>query len=269
MVGTNEYSYLDRNKRVNSSEDFSFPGGISKTAKLILDGATIQNNEGTYGGGLTVFGNGDAVMKSGVIASNKAHNGAGVFIWDYHTSGMSEKSRARVDIDEWAKYIPASFEMSGGTIRDNIARKTLNESNNFCATLGDLPEQIGGISFYEMLKQGKLFFREVGDKYTPIISHQRGDDYVKLIPDGKEEIERTIQQYELLVHNPKPFEPHESPEPNEPPEPHEPPVPYKPNKPSIPGKSTPPPIMVKAAMLLPKTGAVYEGGMIQPAPEWI
>ncbi|QKF06836.1 Cna B-type domain-containing protein [Berryella wangjianweii] len=128
-------------------------------ALIEINGGTISNNRSGYGGGgLQLFGNVEAVMTGGVIEGNHAGNGGGVnamdlYTWgdDYRRETPAEGVRSGLSTDEYSRYQPGGFRMTGGAIRGNWAQHTgggVNAVSNRVVLEG------GEISGNEAVRQG-------------------------------------------------------------------------------------------------------------------
>lgn len=106
---------------------------ISGGAEFTMEGGTIRNNSGIYGGGVWVSDNGEFYMKGGSVENNKAANyGGGIELFDSNssTSGAKVVITGGVIRSNEAKYGGGIYVgdqheeglfLNGGTITENTA----------------------------------------------------------------------------------------------------------------------------------------------------
>lgn len=88
-------------------------------ATFEMKGGTIRGNIGWYmGGGVGVLSVGKMKLQGGLIEKNKSYYGGGVMVIDMY---MNDHVPAKVSLEDWKTIYPAAFEMTGGTISENIA----------------------------------------------------------------------------------------------------------------------------------------------------
>lgn len=114
-IGLTEVSYLWEKDKTNINDLKKY-----KSATFELTGGTIRSNIGWFqGGGVHVSGIGKMYMKGGLIDGNKSFAGGGILVMDGYKD--ENGTTAKVSLEDWKTVYPAAFEMTGGTISENMA----------------------------------------------------------------------------------------------------------------------------------------------------
>lgn len=130
------------------------PTAETTRSTVEINGGEISNGFAYFGGGgINILGNGEVVMKDGLITGNKAlgTNGGGVNAMDMYVQGAKytweeipgDGMIYGYSPEEWSKISPAAFKMYGGTISNNSAERTgggVNIVSNGVELLGGVIE---------------------------------------------------------------------------------------------------------------------------------
>lgn len=132
LVGSGSEQYYGDNREVESEEKIE----PSELATATFLGGTIENNVGWEGGGIYGVGNIKVDIPSNstiTIRKNKAAMGGGIAISDRATGtqletlqnlmDQSKRIKPKVSFDIWEKYFAGEFNMAGGTVEENYAKR--------------------------------------------------------------------------------------------------------------------------------------------------